>query len=201
MKKIQLWKNRNELSDSYAMVDDEDYDRIMEAIRSKKTGMPGKWYVHASDGKGGEYEYAVSGGRRLGMHRVVMNAPKGMDVDHKNGDRLNNCKENLRICTRAENSRNKRTRSDSASGIKGVYYVKNPGYENFLKNGPTLKKDGTPRKNQPQPLAKPYYAHMGDPDRPGYDIKLGYYATAEEAGNVAAAAREARDGEFYKPES
>ena len=170
MKKIQLWKNRNELSDSYAMVDDEDYDRVMEVIGK------GKWYIHASDGKGGEYEYAVSGSRRLGMHRVVMNAPKGMDVDHKNGDRLNNCKENLRICTRAQNCRNKRTRSDSASGIKGVYEIKNPN------------------------LAKRFIAYIGDPDRPGYNIKLGKYTTKQEAGLVAARARKARDGEFYKPE-
>jgi len=199
MKKIQLWKNRNELSDSYALVDDEDHDRVIEAIRSKKTDKPGKWYVHASD-KGGEYEYAVDGHHRLHMHRVVMNAPAGMDVDHKNGDRLNNCKENLRICTRSENTRNKKLRRDSTSGFKGVYYVRNPAYENFLENGPTLKKDGAPRKIQPKPLAKPWAAYIGHPEQPSRQIKLGYHATAEEAKAVRDEAARMLHGEYFRSE-
>jgi len=170
MKKIQLWKNRNELSDFYALVDDEDYDRVMEAVGKAK------WYAHASD-KNGEYVYACDGGRDRYMHRVIMNAPKGMDVDHKNGDRLNNCKENLRICTRSENCRNKKTRKDSATGFKGVYKDK---------RGSRLK--------------SPYVAYIGDPDRPGYHIKLGYYATAEEAKAARDKAASKLHGEYFRSE-
>ena len=98
MKKIKLWKNSNELSDIYAVVDDEDYEKVVEAIGKRK------WYVHDN---GSTKDYAMSGCRRQSIHRVVMDNPKGMCVDHINGDTLDNRKQNLRICTKAQNSQNK----------------------------------------------------------------------------------------------
>ena len=37
------------------------------------------------------------------MHREIMKPPKGMDVDHKNHNKLDNTRESLRVCTHAEN--------------------------------------------------------------------------------------------------
>ena len=42
----------------------------------------------------------------VGLHRIIMDAPTGRDVDHINGDTLDNRKENLRVVTRTKNSRN-----------------------------------------------------------------------------------------------
>lgn len=54
-----------------------------------------------------------------------MNAPKGIQVDHRNGDGLYNCKENLRLCTHQENRFNvKNPRTDNKLGIKGVIWDK-----------------------------------------------------------------------------
>ena len=109
MKEIPLWKNKNELSDKVAIVDDEDYDRIVEAVRRyRKDGSlrkgSGKWYYWTNKGTNLNHnEYAMNGSRYQSIHRLVINAPKGMDVDHINGNGLDNRKENLRIVTVQQN--------------------------------------------------------------------------------------------------
>lgn len=40
------------------------------------------------------------------MHREILDAPKGMDVDHVNRDKLDNRKENIRLATRSQNLAN-----------------------------------------------------------------------------------------------
>lgn len=67
------------------------------------------------------YIYNKSGSKLVLMHRLIINAPKGMVVDHINHITNDNRKENLRICTYGENAMNsKETRA--SSGIRGVYW-------------------------------------------------------------------------------
>lgn len=54
------------------------------------------------------------------LHRVVMKAPQGLEVDHIDGDKLNCRKANLRICTHRENMGNQRPPSGKTSAFKGV---------------------------------------------------------------------------------
>ena len=177
MKEIKLWKNKNELSDKVAIVDEEDYDKVVNAI-SKRA----KWYVHSPPPS--KKFYAMNGSRKLLIHRIVLDAPAGMDVDHINGDPLDNRKENLRICTRSENCRNRKVRNTSKSGFKGVEYCKNPAYERFLKHGPKLNKDGSLRKNQPKPFKKPWRASIGSLDKKNTHVFIGSFPTPEEAGRA-----------------
>lgn len=97
----------------FAKVDDEDYERLM--LR--------KWHWNIRG-------YAISStyiNRKVGclyMHRVIMNTPEGMQTDHINGDKLDNRKENLRVCTSAENKANKGKQSNNTAGYKGVCWQK-----------------------------------------------------------------------------
>lgn len=89
----------------YALVDEEDYDRVMQYRWCyTKTG-----YAHHN---------------KLGrMHRFIMNTPDDMDTDHIDRDKLNNRKSNLRICNRSENSCNSIGVANSTSKYKGVCWV------------------------------------------------------------------------------
>lgn len=93
-----------------AIVDDEDYARV--------SGF--KWYLH---GCGFHGYYARTACRKL-MHRFIISPPNGLPVDHKNGDKPDNRKSNLRVCTVAGNQHNRGARSDNTSGFKGVSFHK-----------------------------------------------------------------------------
>lgn len=96
---------------TFSLIDDEDYLRLSEH----------RWRV-SSNG------YFITGERSKRLHRMLMNAPKGVDVDHINNDRLDNRKTNLRICTRADNLHNKRKTDRPCSSIyKGVSRVARNG--------------------------------------------------------------------------
>ena len=58
------------------------------------------------------------------MSRVIMNCPKGKEVDHKNGNTLDNRHSNLRVCTHQENCRNRRPNKNCVSSYKGVSWFK-----------------------------------------------------------------------------
>lgn len=59
------------------------------------------------------------------MHRFITNCPFGMEIDHRDGNKLNNQKCNLRICTPTQNKRNIKKQSNNKAGYKGVSYFGN----------------------------------------------------------------------------
>lgn len=105
MKQIKLTKNK------FALVDDEDYNYLNQW----------KWYfcqngyVARSTWKPRQMIY---------IHRLLLNCNKTQFVDHIDGNKLNNQKSNLRICTQKENSRNKRKTKPLTSMFKGVSWSK-----------------------------------------------------------------------------
>lgn len=87
----------------FAQVDDADYDRLIAL----------KWRMH--DG------YAVTGVKSTRMHRLLLDAGD-LDVDHRDTNRLNNQRGNLRKATRSQNIQNSRPRhcAEKSSRFKGV---------------------------------------------------------------------------------
>jgi hypothetical protein len=71
----------------------------------------------------------IKGKRAAGLfylHRILTSAQCGMDVDHANGNGLDNRRANLRVCSRTENNANRRVVM-SATGIKGVHFETSTG--------------------------------------------------------------------------
>ena len=91
----------------YALVDAADYDWLSQYC----------WHSCS-----GGYAARSEKGKRILMHRQIMRPTEGMVVDHIDGQRANNCRSNLRVCTRAENQRNQRKKRGSLSKFKGVGY-------------------------------------------------------------------------------
>lgn len=98
-----------------ALVDDEDYEALMQF----------EWVW--SNG------YAVRAGQladgtrtTVRMHRQLLGCVPGdgVLVDHRDENKLNNRRENLRQCTSAQNLRNRGLTRASTTGLKGVTWDK-----------------------------------------------------------------------------
>lgn len=110
-----------------AKVDDEDYDLIMAHNRlwtRVKSGAVARSMLRKSLTEFGK-------GRKVAMHRLVLDLwnDDGRDVDHIDGDNLNNQKSNLRIVTHSQNLHNtgKMVRGILTSKYKGVSWHKKAG--------------------------------------------------------------------------
>lgn len=100
-------------------LDEEDFQRIFISGNFIFLSTHKKPYVIVSRYTGmkdGKMQYW-----RNYLHREVLNVPKHLMVDHINGDRLDNRKSNLRLCTDKGNSRNKKAFSGK---YKGVHFAK-----------------------------------------------------------------------------
>lgn len=73
------------------------------------------WWINSNG-----YAAAYIAGKTVLMHRLILGASPSEQVDHANGDRLDNRRANLRIATHAENMRNSKLRSHNKLGVKGV---------------------------------------------------------------------------------
>ena len=62
--------------------------------------------------------------RTIYMHRLISAAPSALEVDHADGDGLNNVRNNLRTATKAQNAHNQRMAINNTSGVKGVSFSK-----------------------------------------------------------------------------
>lgn len=100
----------------FAIVDDEDYDWLMQwkwRLRpSRRTS-----YAQRSTGRNAKLKAKR---KTIFMHRVIMDCPNNLQIDHINHNGLDNRKCNLRICTFTENRHNQQPYINGASQYKGV---------------------------------------------------------------------------------
>jgi hypothetical protein len=98
-----------------ALVDDEDYERVSQF----------KW--HAKRVPDSDRFYAARNvpnplGRRgyQRLHSFILDAAPGQEIDHQDGEGLNNTRANLRFATTAQNQANQRPSRSNTTGFKGV---------------------------------------------------------------------------------
>lgn len=157
MKEIPLTQGK------VALVDDEDFEELSkykwhyEKIKVRQTGYA-------------ERNLPIRPGKRIKirMHQVIMKTKKGQQVDHKDGDGLNNQKENLRLATSSENHMNRGKQNNNTSGFKGVSWYK---------------------------ASKTWQAQISVK---GEHIHLGRYNTKEEAAEIYNKAAKEYHGEFVR---
>ncbi len=99
MKQIELVNQYN----IFALVDDEDFDKVSQF----------RWRLE----KG---RYAIGGVRSFRMHRMILSCDVGEEIDHINGNGLDNRKQNLRVVKHRQNSANRKASSSNLLGYKGV---------------------------------------------------------------------------------
>ena len=99
-------RDTNEVARS--KIDIEDIDEIKKY----------KWCYDAING------YVVNSKYHMRLNRYLMNCPDDLVVDHVNRDRLDNRKDNLRICTSHENRMNSGKNRNNTSGTTGISWDK-----------------------------------------------------------------------------
>lgn len=107
MKYINLTKGKR------AIVDDDDFSKVYLYKYHYDT-----WgYAVRS-----EWSAIDKRNKKVFLHRDILEPPSGLQIDHINGNKLDNRKENLRICTASENVRHRPIGVKNTSGYKGVIF-------------------------------------------------------------------------------
>jgi hypothetical protein len=103
----------------FATVSAEDFRRVMKHKWCLHQATLSKTYAQSNMKINGKW-------KRVLLHRFLMNAQPGQQVDHKDRDGLNNTRENLRFCTHAQNLHNSpaHVSKNKTSRFKGVSWSK-----------------------------------------------------------------------------
>jgi hypothetical protein len=146
-----------------ALIDEEDFEKVSRY----------QWNV--VHGRTTFYAYTVTEYRRMvSMHRMILGRTDGRLIDHKNGNGLDNTRQNIRPATASQNQQNakKQRRPNSTSRFKGV----------------RLAKD---KKGKKRWQAQIHPVH-------GKRISLKYHASEEEAARAYDRAARELFGEFAR---
>lgn len=115
MRQIELTQGK------VGLVDDNDYAGLNQ-VRWCAHKNQGSWYAVRSSPRG-----SIAGKHTILMHRVILDAKPSQDIDHIDGNGLNNQRGNLRFCTDSENQCNSKKRRGCSSQYKGVAWNRGNG--------------------------------------------------------------------------
>ena len=115
-KLITLRAINNPDMEMFAIVDNDDYEKLSKH----------KWYCRLPSGYAIRCEQDPVAKKTIWffMHRDVLSPEKGHEIDHINGNKIDNRKSNLRQVTRSQNNQNSKPRTNGSSKYKGVSFHK-----------------------------------------------------------------------------
>lgn len=93
-----------------ALINDEDYKKCWYHT----------WFIATSSTGSKSVRSRIDGRNSVLLARYILNDFISENIDHKDGDFLNNQRENLRPATHAQNAQNRRPQKSNTSGYKGV---------------------------------------------------------------------------------
>jgi len=99
-----------------AFVDARDYEQL-NRHKWYANNQRGHWYARRAVTAEGKV-------RIITMHRILLGASPGIQIDHRNGDGLDNRRANLRVCTNGQNQMNSKKHTGCSSRYKGVVWHK-----------------------------------------------------------------------------
>jgi hypothetical protein len=116
-----------------AIVDDMDATRVLAH----------KWYVRHTARRWFYGEAKIPRRGRVRLHRFILDAPPTCDVDHVNGNGLDNRRSNLRLASNSQNGANRQLNVNSKSGLKGVSLLPSGRYHSVIRVRGVLYRLGT----------------------------------------------------------
>lgn len=148
-----------QVKNDFIQIDDNDYELIKNF----------KWNILEVT-PNNKYATTYIERKLVLMHRLLMGFPKGKEIDHIDGNGLNNSRSNLRICSHKDNLRNRKINKNNKSGFKGVNYLATKGKKKWRS-----------------------YIYVN-----GKTINLGYYLTSQEAAEAYEKASKEYFGEYAR---
>lgn len=98
----------------FTLVDEQDFSELSKYNWFARVYKNGKVYACR--------KIQVPKETTINIHRQILNAPYDREVDHINGNALDNRRCNIRLVTRSQNNMNKELQSNNTSGYRGVYW-------------------------------------------------------------------------------
>src|SRR3954447_1220645 len=98
--------NSRKFGEHKALVDDADADLVSGH----------KWSLTTRG-----YAAAKINGRKVLMHRLILNPGIGQVVDHRNHNKLDNRRSNIWVCSQRENQANRLDNKNSKTGLRGIH--------------------------------------------------------------------------------
>jgi hypothetical protein len=128
LKNVCISNGENILIELHAQGGGITYARVDAEGLKAVEHLPITWFASWYPSVKGFYCDGFHNGKHIRLHRVLVGASEGQDVDHINHDTLDNRRENLRIVNRAENMQNRiRPRALTASGALNVWWEEDRG--------------------------------------------------------------------------